>query len=78
MGEVIPDDNYQSIILGSLPDSYKGFLISITNQINPMPIQIKRPTMAVGTVTIPEHDITITPPKISPEDLMEVLGQEAD
>jgi hypothetical protein len=34
--------------------------------------------MTIQGITIPAHDITITPPKISPDDLIEVMGQEAD
>jgi hypothetical protein len=34
--------------------------------------------MTIQGITIPAHDITITPPKISPDDLMEVVEQEAD
>jgi hypothetical protein len=34
MGEVVTDDNFHSIILGSLPGSIDTFLTSITNQIS--------------------------------------------
>jgi hypothetical protein len=34
--------------------------------------------MTIQGITIPAHDITITPPKIFPDDLMEVVGQEAN
>ena len=40
MGENVSDDNFRSIILASLPNSYDNFLISITNQLNPSLITI--------------------------------------
>ena len=78
MGEVLPDDGFRAIILGSLPASYDTFLTAVSNQLSPMPYPMRLAEMTVQGVTIPAHEITITPPKISPDDLMEVVGQEAD
>jgi hypothetical protein len=43
-----------------------------------MPYPMRMAEMNIQGITIPTHDITITPPKISPDDLMEVVGQETD
>jgi hypothetical protein len=78
MGEVLPDDRFQAIILRSLPASYNTFLTAISNQLNPMPFLMRLAVMTVSGVTIPAHEIIVSLPKISPDDLMEVVGQEAD
>ena len=78
MGEAVTDDNFHSIILGSLPQSYDLFLTAITNQTNPIPFVVKAEPLTIGGITLPAQDITVTPPKISPDDLIETLGQEAD
>jgi hypothetical protein len=78
MGEVLPDDGFRAIILGLLPALYDTFLTAVSNQLNPMPYPMRIAEMTIQGITIPAHDITITPPKISPDDLMEVVGQEAD
>src|ERR1700722_2663902 len=78
MAEVVSDDNFRSIILGSLPASYDNFLTSITNQISPIPYGITMEPTTISGITIPERQVMVTPPKISPDDLMEILGQEAD
>jgi len=78
MGEVLPDDGYRATILGSLPTSYDTFLTAISHQISPMPYPLTVEAFTVGTTTIPARVITVSPPKIEPEDLMEIIGQEAD
>ena len=78
MGEVISDDNFRSIILASLPNSFDPFLTSLTNQLSPSPITVRVAAMTIGTTTIPEHDVVVTPPKISPDKLIETLNQESD
>jgi hypothetical protein len=78
MGKVLPDDGFQAIILGSLPASYDTFLTAISSQLNPMPFLMRLAAMIVSGVTIPAHEIIVSLPKISPDDLMEVMGQEAD
>jgi hypothetical protein len=78
MGEVLPDDRFQAIILGSLPASYDTFLTAISSQLNPMPFPMGLAVMTVSGVTIPAHEIIVSPPKISSNNLMEVVGQEAD
>src|SRR3984957_6835286 len=78
MGEVETDDNFRTVILGSLPASYDTFIMSITNQISPLShILMIEATIIAGT-TIPARNVTVTPPKISPDDLIEIVGQEAD
>jgi hypothetical protein len=76
MGEVVMDDNFCSIILGSLHSLFDTFLTSITNQISPIPYQLVAKT--IGSVAYPQCVITISPPRITPNDLMEILGQEAN
>jgi hypothetical protein len=78
MGEVFLDDGFWAIILGSLPASYDTFLTTISSQLNPMPFPMRLAVMTVSGVTIPAHEIIVSPPKISPNDLKEVVGQEAD
>jgi hypothetical protein len=43
-----------------------------------MPYPMIIAEITIQSITIPTHNITITPPKISPNNLMEVMGQEAD
>jgi hypothetical protein len=79
MGEVLPDNGFCAIILRSLPTSYDTFLTAVSNQQSPMPYLMRFAAMTIQGVTIPAYDITITPPKISPDNLiMEVIGHEAD
>jgi hypothetical protein len=78
MGEVVTDDNFRSIILSSLPGSFDTFLTSITNQISPIAYKVVVGAETVGTVTYPQREITVSPLKINPDDLIEILGQEAD
>jgi len=78
MGENVSEDNYCLIILGSLSTSFDVFLMSIMNQISPLPFPVRVEEVTVGTVTIPTHDIMFSPPKITPDDLMEIVGQEAE
>jgi hypothetical protein len=78
MGEVVTDNNFCSIILGSLPGSFDMFLTSITNQISPIPYKITVAPKTVGMVTYPQCEIVVSTPKISPDDLIKTLGQEAD
>jgi hypothetical protein len=78
MGEVIMDDNYWTIILRLLPALYDVFLISITNQISPLAYQVKLEVMTISGIIIPEWEVMVTPLKISPEDLVKIISQEAD
>jgi hypothetical protein len=78
MGEVVPDDNYHAIILGSLPISFDMFLTSITNQISLMPYQMKVKAMTINGITIPKRMVTMQPPRIPPDDLIEIIRQESD
>jgi hypothetical protein len=78
MGEVLPDDGFQVIILRSFPVSYNTFLTAISNQLNPMPFLMRLAAVTVSGVTMPAHEIIVSPPRISPDDLVEVVGQEAD
>jgi hypothetical protein len=78
MGEAVSDDNYHSIILGSLPTSYDMFLTSITNQISPLSYNLMMEATIISGFAIPKREVTISPPKVSPDNLMEVIGQEAD
>jgi hypothetical protein len=78
MGEVLHDDSFPAIILGSLPTSYNTFLTTVSNQLNPMPHPMRMAEITIQGITISAHDITIIPPKISLDNLMEVVGQEAD
>jgi hypothetical protein len=78
MGEVVTDDNFRSIILGSLPNSFDTFLTSITNQISPIAYKVTVEAETIRTVAYPQREITVSPPKINPDDLIEILGQEAD
>ena len=78
MGEVFPDDGFRAIILGSLPTSYDTFLTAVSNQLSPTPYPMRLGAMTIQGVNIPAHEIVVTPPKITPDDLMEVVGQEAD
>jgi hypothetical protein len=71
MGEAVSDENFQTIILASLPLTYDNFLTSITNQFSPILITVHIPERTVGGVTIPAFDTVITPPKISPDRLIE-------
>jgi hypothetical protein len=71
MGEVISDDNFCSIILGSLLISYDNFLMSLTNQLNLSLINIHIAKMTVGGATIPAHNIVVTLQKLA-------HGQEAN
>ena len=43
MGEAISDENFQTIILASLPLAYDNFLTSIMNQFSPIPITVHVP-----------------------------------
>jgi hypothetical protein len=78
MGEVVTDDNFRSIILGSLPSLFDTFLTSITNQISPITYKVTVAPETIGTVTYPQREIVVSPPKINPDDLIEIVGQEAD
>jgi hypothetical protein len=78
MGEVVTDDNFHSIILGSLPSLFDTFLMSITNQISPIAYKVTVAAETIGTVVCLKCEITVSPPKVTPNDLIEILGQEAD
>jgi hypothetical protein len=78
MGEIETDDNFCTIILGSLPASYDTFIMSITNQISPLSHKLKIEVTTISGITIPARNVTVTPPKISPNDLIDIVGQEAD
>jgi hypothetical protein len=74
MGEVVTDDNYQSIILSSLPTSHNMFLTSITNQISPLSYQMKLEVTMISGIAFLKWEVTITPLRISPDDLIEIIG----
>jgi transposase InsO family protein len=78
MGETVTDENFRTIILASLPLSYDNFLTSITNQFSPTPLTVQVPERTINGVVVPAFDTVIVPPKISPDRLIELLGQEAD
>jgi hypothetical protein len=78
MGEVLPDDGFWAIILRSFAASYDTFLTTISNQLHPIPFLMRLAAMTVSGVTIPAHEIIVSLPNISPNNLMEVVGQEAD
>ena len=78
MGEVETDDNFRTVILGSLPASYDTFIMSITNQTSPLSHVLMIEATIIAGTTIPARNVTVTPPKISPNDLIEIVGQEAD
>lgn len=57
------------IILGSLPALHNTFLTAVSNQLSPMPYPMRMAKMTLQGITSPTHEITVTPPKISPGDL---------
>ena len=78
MGHVETDENFRAIVIGSLPQSYDNFINSIMNQLHPLPIKIVVPANTIGTTVIPQQQLVIQLPKISPDNFMESIGQEAD
>jgi len=78
MGEVLPANGFCAIILRSLPASYDTFLTAVSNQLSPVLYLMRLETMTMQDIILPAHDITITPPKITPDNLIKVIGQEED
>src|ERR1700731_2426097 len=78
MGESVTDENFHTIILSSLPLSYDNYLTSITNQLSLTSIMITVPECTISTLVIPAFETVITPPKIDPDQLIELLDQDAD